>query len=438
MPRKSLRIPLLTGLKHLISLQLQTLFQTDDEEDYFDALSAVTVTVLLYLHFQTRRYLVPRTQIPRAPYYATLENWFQQLQKRSRTFRLAMRMTFPSFVALVDLIKKAPVFHPTVKRRPQAPVHLQLAVFLYRMGMAGAGSSLAHTAISMGFEISEGAVHIYTRHIIKAIYTLKDQWIQWPNATTRQRHKRHVSRASKGLFSNCVGFIDGTFINLLYTPEVDHFFYYNRKSTYAINAMVICNAFRQIIYIRAGDTSAVHDSTVFARSLICQNINDFFDADEYLLADSAYTPTHHMIPPFKKPRARQSDCKAFNFALSQQRIVIEHTFGMIKARFPALTNVPVRITDVDSHEVIVQWFEVGCILHNFLLARQDEKDWIESETEWKTILRGLEAERVAETDSGSNYQSVDDDNLFETEGNKENEERREILLGKFILSRSST
>jgi len=45
----------------------------------------------------------------------------------------------------------------------------------------------------------------------------------------------------------------------------------------------------------------------------------------------------------------------FNSSLSS-RVVVEHTFEQIKARFPFLTSVSIRISDEESHQKVVQWF----------------------------------------------------------------------------------
>lgn len=387
MPRISTRQTLLTKVNNLARSQQQLLLSVDgDEDDYEETLEDLEDILLLRYFIQKRRYLVPR--IYNIQRRTPLLDWFESLNK-PRAFRLCMRMSASSFLALVALIDHHPVFQST-GRKPQAPVRLQLAVFLYRLGMSGAGSSLAHTSLSLG--LSEGSVQLYTLCTIEALQQIKQRWICWPGQTARTAHAHHIAKLSGSIFQNCVGFIDGTFINLQFTPEVDHSSYFNRKSTYALNAMVICNDDRRILYLRAGDTSAVHDTRVFSCSFFGQNQSRYLTGREYLLGDSAYTPTARMITPFKKPRARQRACRHFNYALSQRRIVIEHTFGMIKARFPALTHIPVRIRDQRTHGLVVQWFESGCILHNFLLARKDEVKWLEKETDWSRILEEIQAD----------------------------------------------
>jgi DDE superfamily endonuclease len=68
-------------------------------------------------------------------------------------------------------------------------------------------------------------------------------------------------------------------------------------------------------------------------------------SDEYIVAGKAYQLDKHIITPYKVPIARQPSHKAFNKAHSEQRIKIEHAFGVLKARWPSLRSLPVRIRD---------------------------------------------------------------------------------------------
>lgn len=391
MPRVSVRTRYTRRFEFLIYHQL-SLLSLASNEDFDQNYNNLACLITAYYHIQTSRYLSPRNYIHR---YARLSKWFSSLQAGpEREFKTMLRMSTSAFTALVNLIAPNAIFHISRLGRPQLPVELQLAVFLLRMGMQGAGSSLAHTHVNLG--LAEGSVHLYTLRVIEALQSIKENWIRWPTPAKRKEHAQRIAKESFGLFEGYVGFVDGTYVNLQFTPEVpDYYFYFNRKSTYAINATAICTDDRIITYLRCGDTSAVHDSTVFSRTLLYQQPDDYFNDGEYLIGDSAYTATAQMIPPFTNPRAREKPCRRFNWMLSHSRIVIEHTFGMLKARFPALTAMPIRIKDTCTHTLVVKWFEAGCVIHNFLGARRDELDW-ENEKHWLDILKGIEEEREGE------------------------------------------
>lgn len=51
---------------------------------------------------------------------------------------------------------------------------------------------------------------------------------------------------------------------------------------------------------------------------------------------------------------------------------------MLKARFPCVTNVSIRIDDAESHRRVVEWFLGACILHNVLRDVYDRK-WDDTE-----------------------------------------------------------
>jgi hypothetical protein len=300
--------------------------------------------------------------------------WFHQPWfDNPRVFRGHFRMNRESFEAVLARIEGHAIFHNSTAMQ-QTPVRYQLAVFLYRLGSKGQGDTQLHTATAVG--IGEGTVRLFTHRVLVAILALKGKLIRWPSQEEREAHKQRVCAGSGGVFSGCVGFVDGTFITLLYAPLKDWVFYYNRKSSYALNAMVVCTDQKRIIYVRAGDTSAVHDTRVFDNSRLASSPECFFGPGEYLIGDSAYTVNKRMIAPFKKPRANTDDCKQFNATLSSRRIAIEHVFGLIKARFPSVTAVSIRIKDDKSHRAVVNWFEAACVLHNFLLDA-DEMEWDE-------------------------------------------------------------
>jgi hypothetical protein len=80
-----------------------------------------------------------------------------------------------------------------------------------------------------------------------------------------------------------------------------------------------------------------------------------------------------MIAPYNTP-CHSAAHAVFNAMLSTQRIAVEHTIEILKARFPSIMNVSIRIEDLKSHKAVVDWFLAACILHNFLIDVND-RDW---------------------------------------------------------------
>ena len=118
-----------------------------------------------------------------------------------------------------------------------------------------------------------------------------------------------------------------------------------------------------------------------------------FMADkEYLLADKAYKLDKHLITPYKMPIARQPAHKAFNRAHSVERVKIEHAFGLLKARWPSLKSLGIRIGDdiVRDRLRVTKWIMACLVLHNFLSSRDEEDDWL-AEAMAKTIREEAQA-----------------------------------------------
>lgn len=59
--------------------------------------------------------------------------------------------------------------------------------------------------------------------------------------------------------------------------------------------------------------------------------------------------------------------RQFNFGLSSVRITIEHAFGMLKGRFPALRNMP-----GSDLNVIYTTVEALMVIHNILIGLKDD------------------------------------------------------------------
>lgn len=119
--------------------------------------------------------------------------------------------------------------------------------------------------------------------------------------------------------------------------------YFTRKKNYGFNLQAICDWSGRFIWVSMGQTARVHDSHVFKTTDLYRNPYKYFDPEEYLLADKAYALNRHLIIPYKEPAASQPENAAFNYQLSIPRVKIEHAFGVLKARWPTLRNIPVGL-----------------------------------------------------------------------------------------------
>ena len=211
-------------------------------------------------------------------------------------FLYMFRLRRESFFSLLDLIKEDPVFLQSRYKKSRPASH-QLLVFLYRIGREGVGASLS--ALSTFFKLGKGTLRKYILNSLKAILKLKDSVIYWPNEEEKEKMKLRL--AAYG-FHNCIGIIDGTFIVLDRRPAENFECYYSRKSNYAINCCVVCDDQCRVIYYLAGWPGSTHDNRVLRNSDLFRNKSKYFDINEYLLGDSAYSASQIMVQAFKKGR----------------------------------------------------------------------------------------------------------------------------------------
>lgn len=263
--------------------------------------------------------------------------------------------------------------------RPARPSYQQIAVALYVLG-TGAGRENSGINLNIG----KGTVSVYMWRVIKLLIKLLPDYIRWPTAQQRREYDPPTT-----IFRNCIGFLDGSVVVLKYKPMLDSEAYYSRKSTYGFNLQAICDWERRFIWVSMSHTASAHDSTVFKSSPLYRDIQRFFTQDEYVLADKAYALERHVITPYKDPIAKRPTHSAFNYALSTPRVRIEHAFGILKARWPSLSDIPLRIgEDVHSgHQKVIEWTMACLVLHNMLAGMRDDESWLRESLD-RTMQRG--------------------------------------------------
>ncbi|POW07881.1 hypothetical protein PSTT_07961 [Puccinia striiformis] len=279
---------------------------SDDDQDREDEeegmLAILEDKVQALLSVESKRYLRPRGRILKGPE----DNHYYLEVLEEKRFKVHFRMSRESFFNLCNLVADNPIFHNN-STCPQRPVVEQMMVTLNRLGCHGNGVSVAMLACK--YRMGEGSVELYTNRCIMAILGLKPQLLAWPNAEER-------SEVSSG---------DG--------PD-----YYNRKGSYGITTLLVCDQEKNITHVYTGWPGCSHDQRLMNNCGLSQAPTDFFSDDQYLLADSAFTATTTVVPAFKRARNR---------GLTEE----QHDFNR------HLSGDLVRIN---------AWIMACCVLHNFL------------------------------------------------------------------------
>jgi DDE superfamily endonuclease len=195
-------------------------------------------------------------------------------------------------------------------------------------------------------------------------------------------------------FPSCLGFIDGTLLPLEFKPSLNGEDYYSRKGCYAINALITCDDASRIRNVVVGWPGSVHDNRVWQTSFLYQSRADHFSNKEYILGDSAFTPSNVLIPSYKKPRGAKMlpSQELFNTLLAKPRVRSEHCIGLLKGRFQLFKRIRFLLKGKKDLRKIINLFTCACILHNWLIEEPFPPEWIakddENDEEWK--MQGID------------------------------------------------
>jgi hypothetical protein len=323
-------------------------------------------------------------------------------------FKRIMRMDSQSFQNFLIKIQSHPIFQPTSNNQ-QAPVELQLAVFLRRVG-----SKDEIFGICSRYGISEGTVYLYCKRVMTAILSLKSELVKWP--TGELRRMVHLGFNNIGGFNNVIGAIDGTHIILGTAPLKQPEIYWNRKKKYSIQCQGIVDHRGVFIDYEIGWPGSVHDAKVYRNSFFYQNVSTLIKGWDYLLGDSAYPLSTFLIKPFNNS---ENNLEAqFNVSHSLHRVVVENAFGRFKNRFSSLKELNVRKISTAVH-----FTECCIILYNFLETNNDSWDELDDNDD-----------DINDSDNDSDNDSEDDEennniyNLNENSLRRAGELKRNLII----------
>ncbi len=164
------------------------------------------------------------------------------------------------------------------------------------MGAEGNGSSSIN--YKQGLGIAKGTILKYLRRSVDAVLSLFSEAVFWPNKVACQEISSRIWQTHH--FPKWFGAIDGTQLGLAFIPELDGDEYWTCKQSYAVATTLVCDDHKKSCYINVGWAGSVHDQRVFQNSVLCKNPGAYFSDREYLLGDSAYTPSPTMVPAFKR------------------------------------------------------------------------------------------------------------------------------------------
>jgi len=218
---------------------------------------------------------------------------------------------------------------------------------------------------------------------------LKDEYVNWPDECEREEIQQRIME--QYLFPNCVGIIDGTLFPLFFKPDcIDAPDYFGRKCCYSLSVPIICDDKKRIRYYVAGWAGCTHDNRIWKNTEVCIHAEQYFSRMQYLLGDSAYECSDHMVAAYRNydntPLAREEEL--FNSAMASPRVLSEHTIGILKGRFPWLQSIRNKITadDPQSKYRILSTIGVCIILHNYLIDETIPDEFMYEDEDKSTLI----------------------------------------------------
>lgn len=276
-------------------------------------------------------------------------------------FKRLFRLSRDTFGTLVKRFSASSFFPKPRGGRPQIPAEKTCLIALSYLGTQNSMFRIADT-----FDVSESSVSLCLKRILDFLFCVSDEVIAWPNDEERANAKAGFLSRSKGKGPrNTIGCIDGCHIEIP-RQKVSSASYYNRKKFPSIVLQGICDANSRFIDIFVGSPGCSHDARVLRSSPIYE-VAETKCSGDYLLGDSAYPLLPWLMSPYRDNRATFEQYKRkFNKRHSQQRVAIEHAFGILKQRFRRL-----YLVDADSIEQCCLIVVGACVLHNLCSSSQD-------------------------------------------------------------------
>ncbi|XP_066585455.1 putative nuclease HARBI1 [Prorops nasuta] len=238
---------------------------------------------------------------------------------------------------------------PCLVRRdgcPKVQPDKQFAIALWVLG-----NQEVYRSIADRFDLSKSTLWECVFNVAFVFLTNHvKEYIKWPEPQQILRNQHDFLNVAN--FPGVVRVIDGSHIPI--SAPIDYpNSYVNRKGFHSVILQGICDNNMKFIDVYAGYCGSVHEARVWSvsdiKQSIDQNVDRYFPENTHLIGDSAYP-------------------------LLNTRIIIERTFGLLKARFRKLHFIYMYNTDMVPLLILS-----CCILHNMCIDCEDEAFNVDSE-----------------------------------------------------------
>ena len=219
---------------------------------------------------------------------------------------------------------------------------------------------------------SQGAVCYILREVSDKVVERRDRWIRYPSTVDEfvQAEQECAARFGRHHIPGTIGAVDGCLFKIRKPGDFGDFYLSGRKKIPCINVQATVNAVGLATSVDVSWPGSVHDARIWKNSDVLADHKRILGETSPFqeLGDKAYGCTPYIMPPFKTNQVHVNRDR-FNSNHKHERVMIEHLFGQLKARFPMLRGVIRLRTDR-----IPNFIMAGFVLFNVGKYLGDE-DW---------------------------------------------------------------
>jgi hypothetical protein len=225
--------------------------------------------------------------------------------------------------------------------------------------------------------VSHCQVFISVWMVVDAVNQCDALSINFPTCHMEQeRLAAEFSAASGAGIQTCVGAIDGLLIWTNKPSPADceltgcgpTKFMCGRKHKFGLNMQAVCNLRGKFLDVSIGHPGSTSDYLSFITSHLRYKLETpgFLAPGYHLIGDNAYTNTPYMATPYPATTGGSKD--AYNYYLSQLRIRVECSFGMLVHRWGILRKPIPCCISIKKTTALVMCL---CRLHNYCIDQSD-------------------------------------------------------------------
>ncbi|CAM9315284.1 unnamed protein product, partial [Ascophyllum nodosum] len=168
---------------------------------------------------------------------------------------------------------------------------------------------------------------------------------------------------ARGCLDGVVGAVDGLFVRTEAPATTESLntneYYSDQKKGFGFNVQAIAGPNYRFMSLTVQNPGSTNDFSAFTRSAAWK-LTQKLPPGYFVIGDAAYPLAENLLTPYPGKRL-DADRDVFNFYLSQLRMTVEQSFGILVQTWGILWK-PLRVKFTGRADVV----NAVCRLHNFL------------------------------------------------------------------------